>query len=264
LPNAKTAEKVANNPFWNASNSENPNNSSEPTSVPKNKTTVTRKSAKLDFVSAEAKPKAQVKSKRQQQKKAVIEDLIKLEEVLTEIPESNCRTHSKVDYKDHELIEDWKRQLELETGLKFEQNVDYSPKKSKTKYVADLGIDNILIEINPNVSSNSSIHVLHFNGTCQEKNCEHSPVSETHHQERTEIAASVGKILIPWFEWDSAEELASQIMSARKYGELWLERSAGTPKLSVQIIGSGDYQRTVKVYDDGYSKHRLRNYNLNN
>lgn len=84
-----------------------------------------------------------------------------------------------------------------ELGVEFE----FEALISGSSY-ADLGFNNILIEINPTETHNSTIAYTHLVKKCTKENCQrHLPKSETYHQERALAAEKNGKILLQYFDW---------------------------------------------------------------
>lgn len=117
-----------------------------------------------------------------------VETVLLLEENISKANERNKRV-SKLNKKWHDI-------LEKEFGLDFQYEVKFG------KYYADLGYDNVLIDINPSVTHNSSYPYAHFFKFCREEDCvKHLPLAENYHKLRALEAESEGKILLQYFDW---------------------------------------------------------------
>lgn len=113
--------------------------------------------------------------------------------------ENAKKTSSRIS----KINKEWKKALDEEFGVKFKLEVPFKMPDGKTGY-ADLGYGNVLIDINPVVTHNSTISFVHLTGRCTKENCtdeRHAPMPLDSHQERFLAAEADGKLLLNFFEW---------------------------------------------------------------
>lgn len=120
-----------------------------------------------------------------------VENIFQLPEVQKKAAENSGLRISKVNIRWHDL-------LLKETELDFEYETRFG------KFYADLSYGNLLIDINPTFTHNSTISFAHATGRCTEENCSkvsHMPKPETYHQERALEASKHGFLLLQYFDW---------------------------------------------------------------
>lgn len=142
-------------------------------------------------------------------KKYGVKNIFMLPEVRKKAAE-RCSRISKVNYE-------WKKSLEDATGLEFETEVRFGD-----DVYADLGVPDkkLLIEINPAVTHNSTIHYAHLTGRCKEfidtgkcESSKHIPQAEKYHQARTLMAHDAGFTLLQYFDWMDCDIFVSIVKS---------------------------------------------------
>ena len=78
----------------------------------------------------------------------------------------------------------------------------------------DFKYNNILIELNPSISHNSSISFAHLTGLCTEPNCKkHLPLDKNYHFKKWLLAKNSGYELISIFDWYDLEKVISLLKS---------------------------------------------------
>lgn len=116
---------------------------------------------------------------------------------------SSSRT-SKINYS-------WKEKLEGKSGLIFSIEVCFAGQK-----YADLGYGDILLDVNPAISHNSSESFLHLIKRCKTKGCkdkQHLARNEGYHHDRFLAAEKDGKTLLQYFDWMDEEIFISIVRS---------------------------------------------------
>lgn len=96
----------------------------------------------------------------------------------------------------------WQKKIKEKLNLEFEFEIPFS------NYSADLGYENILIDINPSATHNSTLSFPHLTGRCEIENCQklsHQPKNKNYHQIRALEAEKTGKILLQYFDWFDPE-----------------------------------------------------------
>lgn len=104
----------------------------------------------------------------------------------------------------------WKEKLDEKIGVSFglEQWIGGN-------MYADMGYQDILIDINPTVTHNSNISFPHVTGRCKKDNCDaHLPMNPSYHQKRALLAEKNGKQLLQYFDWFD-EEIFISIIKAK-------------------------------------------------
>lgn len=102
----------------------------------------------------------------------------------------NHNTVSKINIKFHDEL---KRQLNKDFEYEFNLN----------GYSYDLRYDNLLIEINPYFTHNSTIPFIHAIGKCNNINCtKHKPLDKNYHLKKLQNAQENGYRCIHVFDWD--------------------------------------------------------------
>ena len=122
-----------------------------------------------------------------------VENVFQLPEIQKRAANANGKRISK-------LNKQWKHKLEEATGLTLELEVPFDNGKRH----ADLGYENVLIDLNPSFTHNSAVSFVHLTGRCKTADCHkpsHQPRPANYHRERAIAAAREGKILLQWFDW---------------------------------------------------------------
>lgn len=133
-----------------------------------------------------------------------VESVLQLPENQLKASLSNGKRISKINKK-------WKKELTKELNIDFELE-----KRFGENYYADLGYKNVLLDINPTITHNSTNSFVHFTNICKTENCEkksHTPKEKDYHQKRAIIAEENGKILLQYFDWYDPEIFISIIKS---------------------------------------------------
>lgn len=115
------------------------------------------------------------------------------------LPENQLKASLASKKRISKINRSWKTRLEDAIGMSFELESPFGDGN-----YADLGHDNVLIDINPTVTHNSTISYVHRLGHCREEGCDkasHQPRSKSYHQERAFAAEKEGKILLQYFDW---------------------------------------------------------------
>lgn len=101
----------------------------------------------------------------------------------------------------------WKDLLEKNFAVKVD--LEY-PLQGKA---FDLAVPdkNLLIEINPTVTHNSLVPYVCLLSGCKGPCEKHSPISQSHHQERAKIAKTAGMSLIQIYDWDQEDKILSML-----------------------------------------------------
>lgn len=119
----------------------------------------------------------------------------------------NTRTISKTNHRWHDLIMS-------ELGIDFQYEVQIGD--DKTAY-ADLGYDNVLIDINPTISHSSDMSYLCLTGKCHANGDDHSDCSpgklNDYHYARTSGAYKVGQRLLHIWDWTNPTYIIGRLRS---------------------------------------------------
>ena len=108
----------------------------------------------------------------------------------------------------------WQKRIYDHTGVKFALEVPFGEDCH-----ADLGYENVLIDLNPTVTHSSSVSFPHLTGRCTTKDCVktgHLPKQEKYHQNRALAAEQDGKILLQYFDWYNMDIFMSILKSKLK------------------------------------------------
>ena len=106
----------------------------------------------------------------------------------------------------------------------------------------DFKIGNLLIEINPTVSHNSSVAFAHLTKMCTDINCiKHKPLDKDYHYNKWALAKNNGYELVSIFDWYDINKIMSLIKS----------------KLQLNDIKIGARQTSIKIIDKKVSKEFL-------
>lgn len=118
--------------------------------------------------------------------------------VLT-LPENQLKSSQNNRYRISKVNRKWQEDLFDDIGVEFdfEQNVGDS-------FLADLGYENLRIDINPSISHSSNVSYPHAAGICTVPECSkkaHLPRERLYHQKRAIMAEANGLILLQYFDW---------------------------------------------------------------
>lgn len=112
------------------------------------------------------------------------------------------------------LNRQWKDKFERELGVDFELEKPFF--ESCSSY-ADLKRGDLLIDINPSITHNSTEAFVHLIKRCHDENCsKHLPKSETSHQDRFLLAEANDKRLLQYFDWMDEDIFVSVVRSKLK------------------------------------------------
>lgn len=141
-----------------------------------------------------------------------VESVLALPENQLKAAETNKNRISKVNKK-------WQKKLLDATGeeFAFEQQI------STTAQFADLGWNNILIDINPTVTHNNTISFVHFTSMCKNLDCDkrsHAPREKDYHQKRALAAQENGKTLLQYFDWYDPEIFINIVRAKMKQADV--------------------------------------------
>ena len=132
----------------------------------------------------------------------------------------------------------FKQKLEKLLNIKLEVEFNIFNKYYDFKY------NNILIELNPTITHNSTIAFAHLTGVCTDINCtKHNPLDKDYHFEKWLLAKNNGYELISIFDWYDSDKILSLLKS----------------KLQQNHIKIGARQTTIKIIDKKTSKVFLDN-----
>lgn len=95
----------------------------------------------------------------------------------------------------------WHDKLLAETGVDFEFEVGFG---DNGEFFADLGFGDVLIDINPSFTHNSTVGFAHATGRCVVDGCvrkSHLSKDRKYHQDRALAAERDGKVLLQLFDW---------------------------------------------------------------
>lgn len=112
-------------------------------------------------------------------------------EVKIRAVQNNGLTISKINLR-------WQELLKEEFGVEFELEVPFG------ESYADLGYEDLLIDINPTFTHSSTISFVHLTNRCTDEGCtkeSHRPRDERYHQLRALEAEENGYTLLQFFDW---------------------------------------------------------------
>lgn len=130
------------------------------------------------------------------------------------LPENQLKAAQNSGIRISKVNKAWQKVLKEETNIDFEFEMLFA----NNKY-ADLGYENILIDINPTFTHNATISFVHATGRCQTDNCNkkaHAPRYNNYHYDRALAAAAEGKILLQYFDWYNPEIFMNIVKSKLK------------------------------------------------
>ena len=141
-----------------------------------------------------------------------------------------CGTISKINKEFAQLLRD-------------RLNVDVKLEKSVIKYIYDLQVENLLIDINPTISHNSFISYPYRIGVVDHN----KPVSEDYHYKRYLNATENGYHLISVFDWDNWDKVCYLINQNKEtlYARKLHIREVSTKDTS-EFLNSYHIQNTCK------------------
>lgn len=119
------------------------------------------------------------------------------------LPENQKKAAENSGKRISKVNQDWKKVLDKATGKDFDFEVPFG-----NNNYADLGYGNVLIDINPTITHNSSVSFVHIVGRCVVENCQrlsHMAREKDYHQKRALEAEKEGKILLQYFDWYNPE-----------------------------------------------------------
>lgn len=123
-----------------------------------------------------------------------VDNILQLPENREKALRNGRRTVSKIN---HSWRDCFVKELGVEVGFE----------KAFGSYSADLYLnDNLLVDINPTITHNSTIPFSHAVGYCKNENCSTCrPIDPTYHQSRALAAMSEGRKLLQFFDWYNAD-----------------------------------------------------------
>lgn len=122
------------------------------------------------------------------------------------------------------LLEKLNVEVEREFAIKYNDNHLF-------KY--DFKIGNVLIDINPVETHNSSISFTHISGRCKDANCnKHFPESSRYHFNRWKVARDHGYELISIFDWMDSDSVIDFI----SYKVTKNQKAIGARKCEVRLV----------------------------
>jgi len=136
-----------------------------------------------------------------------VESVLQLPENQLKASLANGKRISKINKK-------WKEILTKEANKEFKMETHFGD-----NYYADLGYDNVLIDINPTITHNSTNSFVHFTSICKVDGCEkksHAPRDTEYHQKRALMAEENGYVLLQYFDWYDPEIFISIVKSKLK------------------------------------------------
>lgn len=163
----------------------------------RNKKSETTLMSKYGFKNASQIPAVKEKKKTTTMKNHGVENIFLRSDIQERAILNNGKTISKVNLK-------WQKKLLETTGILFDLEV----RIGQTRSHVDLGYQDLLIDINPSETHNSTFSFPHFTGRCKIENCEksnHQPKVSDYHQKRAIAAEENGKILLQYFDWYDPE-----------------------------------------------------------
>lgn len=161
--------------------------------------------SKYGYKNASQIPEVKEKKKKTTFKNHGVENIFLRSDIQKIAILNNGKTISKLNLK-------WQKNVLKETGIEFNLEVRIGDTRSHV----DLGYENLLIDINPSETHNSTYSFPHFTGRCKAEDCEktnHLPKNFEYHQKRALIAEENNKILLQYFDWYDPEIFISIIRS---------------------------------------------------
>lgn len=127
----------------------------------------------------------------------------------------------------------WAKDLRKAFGQEWALEVPYGAPR---RFYADLGVNTLLLDVNPAVTHNSTRSFIHLLGHCQQgEACEresHQPKARGHHQERFLTAEAEGKLLLQHFPWYD-RDLFLSVVRAKLHQD---ERRVGARQCELRVI----------------------------
>lgn len=180
-----------------------------------------------------------------------VKNIFQLPEVREKALHSNRNTISK-------LNKSWQKKINDLFGIEFDFEVKFG------NYYADLGYGNVLLDINPTITHNSSYPYAHFFKYCVIEDClKHKPLDSDYHQKRSLAAMESGFTYLQYFDWYDEEIFFSILRSklgldefkvpARKTVVREIRQSEANRFLNENhLFGAGSKQSVcVGLFDDG-------------
>ena len=135
-----------------------------------------------------------------------------------------------------------KYNLQFKDYIKDAFGIDLELEFQLYNHYYDFKYNNILIELNPTVSHNSSISFAHLTGLCKDINCKkHIPLDKDYHFKKWLLARNSGYELISIFDWYDLNKVMSLLKS----------------KLQLNNNKIGARKTTIKQIDKKISKEFL-------
>lgn len=145
-------------------------------------------------------PEIKEKKKQTSLKNYGIENIFLSPAVQLKAAQANGHRISKIN-------KTWQEKIYNTTGVDFDYEINI-----QGNHYADLGYNNLLIDINPTISHNSTFSYPHKLNLCKKDPCEkHYPINTKKHQERALLAEDNNKILLQYFDWYNPEIFMSII-----------------------------------------------------
>lgn len=176
-------------------------------------------------------------------KKYGVDNIFQLPEVKERALANGHKTISKINLT-------WKEKLKNAFGVDFHTEVPFG------NYYADLGFDNILIDINPTITHNSTIPFAHALKYCTQLDCvKHVPIARDYHQQRALVAESEGKILLQFFDWMDENAFLNIVRTKLRLNE----RTIYARSCSVREIPQSEANKFLRKYhlDGGATKQKV-------
>ena len=166
---------------------------------------------------------------------------LKAQESFSKRVEENGFSHRRVS----KLNKEFAARLEERYGVSTKLECPFSGG------AADIGIEGLLIDLNPTITHNSAISFVCIKNKCSQPCVKHSPKSKTSHFERARAAKNDEIKLLQFYDWDSPEKIFNfldarllpgfQRISARKL------RVADVPgKLAKSFLEENHVQGSVR------------------
>lgn len=135
-------------------------------------------------------------------------------ESVLQLPENQLKASLANGKRISKLNKEWQKILQKETGKDFALEVRFG----ENSY-ADLGYEDVLIDINPTITHNSTHSFVHFTNICTTQKCDkksHLPRDENYHQKRALMSEENGKTLLQYFDWYDPEIFISIVKAKLK------------------------------------------------
>lgn len=146
-------------------------------------------------------PVVRAKMKKTNLKRYGVENVFQLPEIQALSKGQQCRQVSKINRLWHKRIQDY-----IEVSFDFEVRVG--------KFFADLGKGDLVVEINPTITHNTTVSFPHVLGMCKEENCTlHNTNAADYHQIRALEAEANGKVMLQYFDWYDKDIFMSVLRS---------------------------------------------------